>query len=289
MCPYYLSSVASLENNQPLLMSSHHLIRVKKNNKKKANFFETYKETLLCVNFIIVLGVYDLFVQDFNFLLSVECKVFFQVLFFYLVTSDVQLCVTFSLRLNCCFWFIWFCLSSVVNNNIGEFLVSMAFSLACHATTCPQLELGCCALYGKRPVEHWNVVFSFSFSSMSFHSLLFSPGILLFDIIIARKRRRRKKLENGPRDLGLGRPPCFIWRLLPCGFLFYKSGLIKRKSGTFHCPSARFHLVQSSHHLLTISLVTSTFYFLFFKRIPPRTKLFLFFDIFFQTGSDVTC
>jgi hypothetical protein len=136
------------------------------------------------------------------------------------------------------------------------------------------------------------VVFSFSFSSMSFHSLLFSPGILLFDIIIARKskrRRRRKKLENGPRDLGLGRPPCFIWRLLPCGFLFYKSGLIKRKSGTFHCPSARFHLVQSSHHLLTISLVTSTFYFLFFKRIPPRTKLFLFFDIFFQTGSDVTC
>jgi hypothetical protein len=128
------------------------------------------------------------------------------------------------------------------------------------------------------------VVFSFSFSSMSFHSLLFSPGILLFDIIIARKskrRRRRKKLENGPRDLGLGRPPCFIWRLLPCGFLFYKSGLIKRKSGTFHCPSARFHLVQSSHHLLTISLVTSTFFFYYFLKESPPNKIVSLFRHFF--------
>ncbi len=85
MCLYYLSSVASLENNQPLLMSSHHLIRVKKNNKKKANFFETYKETFLCVNFIIVLGVYDLFVQDFIFYYLWNAKFFSSLVFFILL------------------------------------------------------------------------------------------------------------------------------------------------------------------------------------------------------------
>lgn len=39
----------------------------KEKQQEKANFFETYKETFLCVNFIIVLGVYDLFVQDLTF------------------------------------------------------------------------------------------------------------------------------------------------------------------------------------------------------------------------------